>query len=42
MTETIEELTDEQFIEKYGLCKEEAQDIINEANRPIWWDYINR
>ena len=40
--ESENELTDEQFYKKFGLSKEEAQDIINEANKPIWWDYINR
>ena len=39
---TEEELTDEEFEDKFGMCKEDAQDIIQEGNKPIWWDYIHR
>jgi hypothetical protein len=40
--EDLEILTDEEYFKKYGIDREEAKSIINEINKPAFWDYINR
>lgn len=29
-------------MESRELSDEEIQDVLNEVNKPFWWDYVNR